>query len=206
MGKSTFFSDEARERAGKAVKAAEAQTSAEIVVAVRRVSGNYRAADYHVGFVGLGLVVAYMLVAPQVFSVGMIALNGVGAFVIGALVSANISAIRRLLLRRNKLEAEVEKAAQAAFYSLGVSRTSGRNGILVFLSTFERCSAVVVDIGIDADALGEDYQHALAAIADASKALDIDAFRAAVESLGPALSHAMPRADDDVNELSDEVQ
>jgi putative membrane protein len=206
MGLSAFFADEARQRASGTVKAVEAQTSAEIVVAVRRVSGNYRAADYHAGFVALGIVVGYMLIAPQLFSVGAIALNGVGAFVIGALLSANIAPLRRLLVRRKRLDADVQAAARAEFYSLGISRTSGRNGILVFLSTFERCAAVVPDIGIDTDALGDEYQQALTAIEAASRTLDLDAFLSAIESLGPALGKLMPRADDDVNELSDDIQ
>jgi putative membrane protein len=203
---SAFFADDARKRASDAVKAVEAQTSAEIVVAVRRVSGHYRAADYHAGFVTLLLVVGYMLVAPQVFSVGMIALNGVAAFAVGTLLSANVAPLRRLLLSNKRLDAEVEEAARAAFYALGISRTSGRNGILVFLSTFERRTAVVPDIGIDVDALGDDYQQAVAAIGEAARALDSDAFFVAIETLGPPLASAMPRADDDVNELSDDIQ
>jgi hypothetical protein len=60
-------------------------------------------------------------------------------------LSANVAPLRRLLVRQKRLEADVQAAARAEFYALGISRTSGRNGILVFLSTFERCTAVVPD-------------------------------------------------------------
>ena len=109
---------------------AEAQTSAEIVVAVRRVSGHYRATDYLLGFIAMGLVVLYMLLAPQVFSLGQMALEGMAGFVVGALSSAYLPPYAACLRDRD-LEANVERAARATFYELGISRTSGRNGILV---------------------------------------------------------------------------
>lgn len=206
MSQAAFFEDDARKRAAAAVKVVEAQTSAEIVVAVRRASGDYRATDYHLGFIATGLVVAYMLVAPQVFTVGEIALDGVVAFVLGALLSANVAVVRRRLVRKKKLAANVDSAARATFYDLGISRTSGRNGILVFLSAFERHCVVVPDIGVDAAALGDDYRAACRAIGEAAQRLDLDSFLSAVEKLGPPLGEAMPRAEDDVNELPDEVQ
>lgn len=206
MSQAAFFGDDARERAAAAVKAVEAQTSAEVVVAVRRVSGDYRATDYHLGFIATALVVGYMLVAPQIFTVGEIALDGVIAFAIGALLSANVAAVRRRLVKKKKLAENVDGAARATFYDLGISRTSGRNGLLVFVSAFERRCVVVPDIGVDTAALGESYRAACQAIDEAAERLDLDAFIAAVEKLGPPLAEAMPRAHDDVNELPDEVQ
>ncbi len=206
MSQAAFFGDDARKRAAAAVKTVEAQTSAEIVVAVRPASGNYRATDYHVGFIFMGLVVIYMLVAPQVFSFGTMALEGVTAFIIGALLSGNVSHVRRLFVRSATLDANVQSAARATFYDIGVSRTSGRNGILVFVSAFERRCTLVPDIGIDPVALGEAYRLAERAIDEAARTLDLESFLRAVEQLGPALSESMPRADDDVNELPDEVQ
>ena len=206
MGQAAFFADDAKKRAAAAVRAVEAQTSAEIVVAVRRVSGEYRATDYAVGFIAMGVVVAYMLLAPQVFTLGHMALEGVAAFAVGALLSAFVPPLRRLLLRDRTLAANVERAARATFYDLGISRTSGRNGILVFVSAFERRVAIVPDIGVDPEALGAGYQDACRAIEAAVGAMALEAFASAVESLGPALADAMPRQEDDVNELPDEVQ
>jgi putative membrane protein len=205
MSQAAFFAEHAKKRAADAVKAVEAQTAAEVVVAVRRLSGSYRAADYHAGFGAMAVVVGYMLVAPQIFTLGQMALDGLAAFVIGALLSANVSHVRRLLVRRRTLDANVDAAARAAFYDLGISRTSGRNGILVFLSAFERRCTVVPDIGVDPKSLGEDYDEACRAIADAARTMDLEAFLAAVEKLGPPLATAMPRRADDVNELPDEV-
>jgi putative membrane protein len=154
----------------------------------------------------MGLVLAYMLVAPQVFSFGTMALDGVIAFGVGALLSANVGHVRRLLVRKAKLSANVEAAARATFYELGISRTSGRNGILVFVSAFERRCEVVPDIGVDLETVGEAYQAACRAMDEAAHKLDLEPFLAAVEQLGPPLGKAMPRDEDDINELPDEVQ
>lgn len=205
MGLAAFFTDEAKQRTASAVQSVEARTSAEVVVAVRRVSGNYRASDYHVGFATMAVVVGYLLVAPELYSLGQMALEGVAAFAVGALLSAYVGPVRRLLLRESTLEANVQAAARAAFYELGISRTSGRNGILLFFSAFERRCAMVPDIGVDPAGLGEDYAAACSAIEEAARRLDFEAFVAAVERLGPPLGEAMPRQADDVNELPDEV-
>jgi putative membrane protein len=206
MSQAAFFADDAKKRAADAVKAVESQTSAEVVVAVRRVSGSYRATDYHAGFVATAMCAAYMLATPQIFSIGQIALDAIVAFVLGTALSANVGHVRRLFVRRATLAANVDAAARATFYDLGISRTTARNGILVFVSAFERHCAVVPDVGVDPEALGEGWDAACRALGESARRLDLDAFVGAVALLGPALGKAMPRAADDVNELPDEVR
>ena len=206
MSEAAFFKDDAKKRAAEAVKAVEAATSAEVVIAVRRKSGDYRAAAYHFGFVLMGIVVLWMLISPRVYTVGSMALDGLVAFLAGAALCASVGPLRRLFVLPKTRRANVEAAGRAAFYDLGVSKTSGRNGILVFVSTFERGCAVVADTGIDPSKLGEGWTAAQDAIARATARADLDAFLEAVKGLGPVLGAAMPRAADDVNELPDEVQ
>jgi putative membrane protein len=206
MGEASFFRDDAKKRAADAVKAAEAQTSAEIVIAVRKRSGNYRSTDYHFGFIGFGFVLVYMLVSPQIFTPGAMAVNGILAFGIFTLLSANFNTLRRLLVRKKTLDENALLAGRATFHQLGIARTSGRNGILVFVSAFERVSAIVTDIGIEPDKLGADYTSACSAVQAAAARMDLDAFLKAVEGLGTVLGKSMPRSEDDVNELPDEVQ
>ncbi len=206
MREAAFYKDEAKQRAAGAVKVVEAQTLAEVVVAVRRRSGDYRIAAYYFGFGAVGVVTLYMLLAPQVFSIGAMALDAVVAFVLGVVLCRNVEALSRVLTPPSALEKNVETAARAAFFDLGISRTSGRNGILLYVSTFERACAVLTDIGIDVAALGPEFEKGRDAMRDAVKRRDFDAFVAAVESLGPVLGAAMPHMDDDVNELPDEVQ
>ena len=206
MREQDFFQDAAKRRAASAVKAVESQTSAEVVIAVRRRSGDYRIVAYHFGFGLWAAVTLYLLVSPRVFSIGAIAIEGLVAFALGALTCANVEVLTRALTRKRACQSNVETAARAAFFDLGISRTQGRNGILVFVSTFERTLAVLTDVGIDEKALGDGWTDARRAIDDALRRVDFDAFVAAVERLGPVLGRVMPRAADDVNELPDEVQ
>jgi putative membrane protein len=206
VAEADFFRDAAKQSTARSVKNVEARTSAEVVVAVRRRSGDYRVAGYHFGFFVGGLVVLYLLVTPQIFSVGAIALDGALGFGLGLSLAYNIGALLRLLVREGPLQKSVDNAARAAFFDLGISRTSGRNGLLVFVSTFERRVLVLPDIGIDVAALGPRYLDCCAALTSAVKARDLAGFEQALESLGPILGAGMPRSADDVNELPDEVR
>jgi putative membrane protein len=206
VAEADFFREEAKQSTARSVKAVESQTSAELVVAVRRRSGDYRVAAYHWGFVFGGLVVLYLLVTPELFSVGEIALDGALGFGFGLVLAFNVSAVLRLGVREKTLARCVRDAAHAAFFDLGISRTSGRNGILVFVSTFEQRALVVTDFGIDTATLGADWLEACAALSSAVKRRDVPAFEAALERLGPILAATMPRMAQDVNELPDEVR
>ena len=206
MSETDFYRDEAKQRTAAAVGRVESLTSAEVVVAVRRRSGDYRAAAYHTGLGAMGLVVAYLLVAPETYSVGAIALDACFGFFLAVVLVRNVDALARLLVPRGRRQTNVDRAARAAFYDLGISRTTGRNGILVFVSTFERAVAVVPDIGVDVAVLGAAYQAQLAELEKAVRRPSVSAFLSALEGLGPILGAVMPRAEDDVNELPDEVQ
>jgi len=206
MSEGDFFSDEAKRATAAAVRRAEAQTSAEIVVAVRKSSGHYGVLAYHFGFGFAVAVVVYLLLAPTVYSVGAIALDAGGAFVLGSLFAANLDTVQRALSRATTLDANVDGAARAAFFDLGISRTSGRNGLLVYVSLFERRCVVLTDIGVDATGLGSRFLDSQRDLVQAVKRRDLARFQRAVAGLGSVLGEAHPRSDDDVNELPDEVQ
>lgn len=206
VAEADFFKEEAKRNTALAVKKVEAATSAELVVAVRRRSGDYRVAAYHWGFIFGGVVVLYLLVTPELFSVAEIALDGALAFGFGLLLAFNVSAVLRLGVREETLARCVRDAAHAAFFDLGISRTTGRNGVLVFASTFEQRALVVTDIGIDTARLGAPWEEACEALTLAVKQRDVPAFDLALERLGPILASIWPRAADDVNELPDEVR
>ena len=206
MSQRDFFSDEAKRETATSVRAVEAQTSAEIVVAVRKRSGRYGVLAYHVGLGLAALVVAYLLVVPAEYSVEMIAFEALLAFALGAALSANFDTVLRWVSRPSTLDANVSTAARAAFYDLGISRTSGRSGILVYVSLFERRCTLVPDIGIVPSALEPGWQGANRDLDAAVKRRDLPGFHRALSALGPVLGRVLPRSADDVNELPDEVQ
>ena len=206
MSEVAFFRPDAKQRAAQAVRAVEAQTSAEVVVAVRRKSGDYRVAAYHFGLLLLAAVVIYMLIAPRVFTVGAMALDGLLAFLVGLAAGRAFRGLTRMLTPQRTLRANVQAAARAAFYDLGIGRTKARNGILVFVSTFEGYHALLPDVGVDPQKLEPVWSRTGEQMAAALRAREPERFFAALEGLGTVLGEVMPRAADDVNELPDEVQ
>ncbi len=199
-----FFEEATREKTAAEVKAIEARTSAKVVVAVRRTSGQYRHTDYLVGFVLSLATLLALLYLPIDFPLELFPVDVALSFAMGAGVSAVLPVLRRRLTSRKLLEENVRTAARAAFVELGVSRTSGRTGILVFVSIFERRAEVVADVGVDTSALGQEWEEAQAKLSAAVvSAEDPEPFFQALRLMAPPLERALPRSADDINELPD---
>ncbi len=200
----TFFEDATKAKAADEVKAIEARTAAEVVVSVRRASGHYRHTDYLVGFVLSLVTLVAMLYLPQEFPLEAFPVDVALSFAVGTFASAALPGLRRRLTSRKLLEANVRTAARAAFVELGVSRTTGRTGILVFVSAFERRVEVVADMGVDTDAMGKEWEEALAKLSAAvASSSSPEPFFEALRLMAPPLERVLPRSADDVNELPD---
>lgn len=205
MSQRQFLQQEAKTRAVAAIKEIELATSAEIVVSVRTRSADYRLTAYQMGLCAMVIVVLALLVLPWTFALESILLHGMSAFLVVTLLAHLVPPLLRRFVRRATREQNSHTLAHALFYEQGISRTSGRNGILVFVSLFERQCVVVPDIGIDEARLGAGWQEVKSALSAAVARTDVDAFFEAMRRMGPILGEAMPRMEDDVNELSDEV-
>jgi len=198
-----LFDPASRALAQKTIEAIEAQTSAEVVIALRRVSGDYRAADY-IGGSLLALVALLVLVFhPARFDERWFAIDLACAWVIGGLVTSRSDRIRRLFSGARRQREAVAQAARAAFVERGVSKTRGRTGILIYLSCFERDAEVVLDVGVSD--LGPSFAAQVARLREAMRSPDPELVLPAIEALAPYLAEAHPRGDDDINELLDEV-
>lgn len=207
MSERSFYEERVKREARAAVEAIEAQTSAEIVVCLRGASDHYRDADYLFGFLLALATLVTMLFVDRPFQLASFPIGVVAGFLFGSMASANVAQIRRLLVFPGRKLAAVRLAASAAFHDQGVSRTSGRTGVLVYVSMFERRVMVLPDVGVEAAGLGAEWKTAVAALEGSlTPSPDPDRFLAAMRALGPVLSRRLPRAADDVNELPDEVQ
>lgn len=205
MSQRAFFAADAKTKTVEVVQEIERQTSAEVVVALRKSSGYYRHADYLFGFaVALATLVAVVLV-PQPMSALTLPLDALVMFVLGAALCAQSPWLRRLLTCARRRRENVRAAALVAFQELGVSRTSGRWGVLVYLSVLERDAEVVLDVGIDEASLGDDWKRAIAELRAAMKSLDFERALGAMRAFGPVLASVLPVRSDDVNELPDEL-
>lgn len=207
-----FLSPGTKARLKAAVEAVERVSAAEVVLAVRPWSSVHRHAECLVGAVLAYLGLAYMMYADRVFSYLAILINTVLLFGLGALFTALFPPLRMLLTGRRKLDRAVEQAARAAFYELNVGSTRDRSGILIYVSLLERRCRVVEDVGIrariDAASCAASWASSVSEVEAAVReggvgAGGADRLARAVEALGPLLQKALPRREDDVNELPD---
>ena len=197
-----FLDDEARAAFKQAIEAVENASAVEVVIAVRRRSARYGHANVAVGaglaFVGL----AVMLYAPHTFSLSSILIDPfVVALITGGLIELT-PALKRWLTTPAARRRHVAHAARATFVERGVHSTTGRSGILVYISWLERQVALVADTGI-AGALPEGAIATLENELTAAMRGGGAAVARRLEAAAPVMAAALPHRDDDVNELPD---
>lgn len=205
MAASDFFRSDAKKKTAGVIKAIESKTSAEIVVAVRHRVAEYRATDLAFGFVCACAALAALWFSPRTYPVAGMPFEMLGAFVVGAALSAFVPPLRRALTPKAAVSRQLDVAARAAFYDLGIAKTHRRSGLLVFVSLYERTCVLVPDAAVDKKAVLE-LAGAKASIERAVAARDLDGFLTALGTIAPPLEKAMPHKAGDENELPDEPQ
>jgi putative membrane protein len=202
MKRAGWFGETSKAAMKKTVEALESRSSVEVVVAVHPASASYRHAEWITGSLFALVWLAVFLYSPEPFDFTFLPLELLGAGAAGALLAWAVGPWKRALTRRRTMSREVERSAKAAFFDLGVSRTRGRTGVLVFLSVFERRAILVRDAGVPKLA---EFGPAERELAGALEKSDLERATKILEGLGDALARALPRAAGDVNELADDV-
>jgi putative membrane protein len=199
-------SPDAAARVRAAVEAVEAGSAAEVVVCVRAASAEQREADHRAGALLALATLLFLLYVPWEYELHWFPLELGAAYLLGGLLARHAPGLRRRLLPAATLDAAVDRAASAAFHDLGVHQTSGRTGVLVFVSRFERRARLVADRGVDRAALGAAWVEATQAVQAAAATDDAEPLVRALEALGAELAVRLPREADDVDELPNEVR
>jgi len=98
------------------------------------------------------------------------------------------------------------EAGKKVFEKLGMTATSEKNGVLIFVAPRSKNFAILGDTGIH-EKCGDDFwNEAAAAMTDRFRKSDFaGGIVATVEKAGDALAAHFPRRESAVNELSDEV-
>jgi uncharacterized membrane protein len=112
----------------------------------------------------------------------------------------------RVLIAREKTVDPVA-AARKHFERLGMTNTSERNGVLIYVAPASHNFAVIGDTGIH-EKCGEAFWRLLAAEMSARfKAGEFtEGLVQAIEHAGKLLAENFPRSPDDRNELSDKIE
>jgi putative membrane protein len=198
----TFFDDAAKARIRTLVAEVERGSAAEIVVAVHPDSAPYREVEWLAGTAVATTWLLLFLYLPESFDFTFLPVELAICFMAGMLLVRMVGPLKRLLARSKTMEHEVDRTAKTLFHDLGITRTRGRTGILVFASMLEGRVVVLRDGGIPKIEAFDAIQSRLDA---AARARDFAAFEAALATLGPELERALPRTHDDENELVDEL-
>ena len=202
-GDHDWLGADAKRRVEQAVVALEARTSAEVVVTVRQSSGSYRAAD--LGFASLvaGIGLFGYVYHPAEFADDLVPPALSVLYLCAAFFCAQVPGLRRLLVRTGTLRDSVRRSALTAFHEQRIDATSGRTGILIYVSLFERVVEVVPDVGIDAKRLGADFGRAVAEVTAAVRGDGVAQLERGLGQMAGPLARVLPRAHDDVNALPD---
>ncbi|MBI2358440.1 MAG: hypothetical protein HYV04_05975 [Deltaproteobacteria bacterium] len=218
---SQFFSEDDRRAIERAVAAAEATTTAEIIPVVATASGRYdRAEDlFGVVFALLALAAAWLgfqdIAAPPgwggthepalgLVSILLIVFFG---FVAGAALAARVAVLRLPFITRREMQAEVERSAAAAFQQFRVRGTAGATGILIYISLYERMVRVLGDDAIAARLGQSDWKEVRDLVIRGIREDEpAQGLVCAVEKCGALCTIHFPPQPRDLNELSNALR
>jgi len=214
MSLQSRFSSEDLARIKAAVFEAESKISGEIVPVFVESSGRYTIANYRGGLVAAistFLTIIFLdRYAPQyaIYDPLMILVIFLGAGILGGLASHYIPSIRRLLANQHHLDAATRVRAERAFLEEEVFNTRERTGILIFVSFFEQEVIVMADKGISKVVEQKEWDALVRLIIDGIRRNKLaDGLEAAIKRSGEILlEKGFLRAEDDINELGDDLR
>ena len=201
-----FLTDESKAALSEAVRAVESCSSAELVVAVRPRAGSYLHADLIWGILAGLAALAVLLYSRWEFDLVWFLIDPLLAGALFGLAASRSDAIRRVFTRPATRRSRVEAAARSTFVERRIHATTGRTGILLYVSVLEREAAFVVDLGVEALAATDAWKKAVSEIEEAVRqGADGIVVAARLRDLEVLLSPALERSSTDVDELPNEV-
>lgn len=224
MARRLSLSTDDHVRVSAAVHAAEQGTAGEIVTITADASDSYN--DVALWWaIGTAVVAVATLAAFPSFYANLLGLmsNGWGAeFSVAVALELALAllvlifAIVRLSLNYHPLRfvltpriirAQRVRARAVGYFKVGAeSRTSGRTGILIYVSLAEHIAEIIADEAIHGKVPPAAWGDAMAdLIAEIRQGRLADGMIAAVRDVGKILAEHFPRADDDANELPDRL-
>ena len=219
-----MLSDDDRASVSVAVAAAELGTAGEIVTIVAPESDAYHDVALHWAVLAMLLVLAllsawprlvdplYALVAdpwtmamPPSAQLGAALVLVTLAFLL-VRVALAWRPLRLALTPRTTKARRVRRRAITLFRASAERRTSGRTGVLLYLSLAEHRAEIVADAAIHSKVAPEVWGDAMIAlVAAVREGRPGDGMAEAVTRIGVVLAEHFPRRADDINELPDRV-
>jgi putative membrane protein len=129
---------------------------------------------------------------------------GLGA--VGFLLARALPAWKRVFISEARATEMALEQANQEFFRLGLHQTTGRTGVLLFVSLLERRVVVLGDLGIHAKVGDEHWTRTKALILDGVRRGRIEAgLVEGIRSTGAVLAQHFPWVHGDRNEIPDRV-
>lgn len=195
-----FFTAEEERRIAEAIADAERSTSGEIVAVIASESDSYLYAPFLWASL-IALLVPWPFIHFTWWSVHWIYALQLLVFV--ALVAIMLpQPVRRWLVPRRVQRLRAHRRAVEQFLVQNLHTTSGRTGVLIFVSVAERYAEVLADVGIDTKVPPGTWQGIVDDLtAKISAGQSADGFVAAITTAGQHLATHFPPGKLDPNQL-----
>jgi putative membrane protein len=220
----TRLSDIDREKVSAAIAAAEAKSNGEIVAVATPISDPYHDVGLHWALIPLFAVLAWAAWRPTALVwwydllfggwqpdptlsqlLTLLMVFAALKFTV-ALLILKWMPLRVALTPPSTKHRRVRRRAITVFKAAAERRTTGRTGILIYLSMAERRAEIVADEAIlkvtDEHTWGEAMTALIAAVKEGRPA---DGIVAAIERVGLVLAEHFPRSADDSDEIPDKL-
>lgn len=203
-----FLTTQEQQRITECVQQAERKTSGEIVPMVVSSSHSYPLADIIGGcfiafpssLLAAHLTGPYFWVGPDNMWIFLSFL--IIFYPLAHLLVRRTSWLKQRFLLPQRVNQEVETAATAAFFTEQLYRTKAHNGVLLYISVFERRVCVLGDKGISDKIPQQSWQEIVQLVTNGIRQKrQTDAICDAIVRIGEILKDHFPAEADDKNEL-----
>jgi putative membrane protein len=186
------------------VAAIEAESAAEVVLAVQPQAESYPEVAWKMATLTGLLTLVGLIHSPLVFHPDGVVLNVCMMGFFGFGLGQRFLPLRRMLCSGQRQERALQMSLGHQFEQLQVSHTRDRSGLLVLVSYFEQRALLKPDLGLQgrlSGAIWREWQDLLDGPGDLQGKVS-----QVLEKMKPLLASQMPRQADDVDELSNEVR
>ncbi|NPA67248.1 MAG: hypothetical protein GXO50_01415 [Chlorobi bacterium] len=201
------FNDDFKSELYKTIEDIENKSLVEIVAAVRKNSGNYRDVSLFFASVVSFLIVSWLMFAEFIIDVYHIYFIALASFVLLYLICELINPLKRLLIRKKRMNRNVEIYGRAIFQKGGIRFTGQKTGVLIFLSVFEKQVLILPDRGALTAVPDEEWQTLNNNFQTVFNRKDIaTAFIKELKNSGKIFAEYILPAENDINELPDDLE
>lgn len=208
------FRAEDLERIKAAVFEAESKISGEIVPVFVESSGRYTIANYRgalIAAISTFLTIIFLdryMPHYAIYDPLIILIIFLSAGIVGGFASHYLLPLKRLLVTQQQLDAATRVRAERAFLEEEVFNTRERTGILIFVSFFEHEVMVMADKGISKVVEQKEWDALVRLVIDGiGRNQLVEGLESAIKRSGEILlEKGFVRAEDDINELGDDLR